>query len=316
MSIGVRPVSTKMSIQRSFPAEMSGKLGLCSVLSLVLLGCSAKSSKNPSVSSERVGKPSTAAIDPTKLVNPKPDAEKNPQLSSNRGAMLSVRGSNYAAVSDLTHRGAEPLELALRLPEGDTWRDAKIGRAVVRQPDGSQVSLASEKEMDALRRSAQGEALVLSPLQPGTSMIIVSAGSGDGQGGQDAMAGNHRFSKIIVRQADANGVVPKIQAGVMQKTGQPLEIRPTTLPMALKIGDEMAIKVYEAQSHRADAWVEVHHPSGELELINTAVNGTGHFIVKGAGMHHLVFNTTFEERPASAELTFSVPASGSRGDAQ
>lgn len=231
-------------------------------------------------------------------------------------ATLTLQRVNSPASTGLTHRSQAGLELALSLPEGDSWNSAKIGRAVIRQPDGSQVTLASEAAFRALRDSSQAQPLAIGPLMPGTSLIILSAGTGEGGRGQDDMAGNHRFSKIIVQQSDARGLVPAKQSGVMQKTGQPLEIRPMILPMGLKMGDEMSIKLYEDQSHRGDAQVEVHHPDGDVELIKTAGNGVAHFEVRSPGLHHLRYETELGEEEASAELTFSVPTPQAQGASQ
>lgn len=265
------------------------------LLGLAVLGCNAKPPEDP---------PSTAQVIPA------------PQQlrKAKSGATLSLQRASTHANSDLMQRGSEALELALQLPEGDSWNSARIGRAVLRQPDGSQIALASDAAFEALRNRQDTKPLALPTLMPGTSMIIVSAGTGHGKRGRDDMAGNHRFSKIIVQQADAQGVIPKRQAGVMQKTGQPIEIRPINLPMALELGDEMSIKVYEDQSHKGNAEVEVHHPDGEIEVLHTAANGVAHFEVRRVGVHYLRYETELGEELASAELTFSVPPSASKGN--
>lgn len=234
-----------------------------------------------------------------------------PLLSSSAAATLSLRLAKNHAPAGLWRYEQQSLELSLQLPEGDSWNMARIGRAVIRQPDGSQLNLLAPAKIKALRDDLQkAKPLSIPPLLPGTSMLIVSTGSGDGQRGRDDMANNHRFSKIIVQQANAQGQIPPDHGDIMQKTGQALEIRPLRIPGALAVGDQMSFKVYEDQSHRGHATVEVHHPDGEVQLIKTAANGVANFDVRAAGMHHLRFNTTLGEREASAELTFSTPSQG------
>lgn len=236
----------------------------------------------------------------------------SPLLSSSAGASLSLQLAQSQTPAGLSRYQQQALELSLQLPEGDSWNSARIGRAVIRQPDGSQLNLLAAEKIEALRDVQSEQALAIPALLPGTSMLIVSAGSSDGQRGQDNMANNHRFSKIIVQQADTHGRIPPDHGDIMQKTGQPLEIRPLRIPSALRAGDEMSIKVYEDQSHRAQATVEVHHPDGEVQLIKTGSNGVAHFDVRVAGMHHLRYNTTLGEREASAELSFSTRIQGAK----
>lgn len=238
-----------------------------------------------------------------------PPARTLPQVhrTSNTPSVLTLREASSQRPTDLRHRNNQALELDLRLPEGDSWSGARIGRAVLRQPDGSQISLASPSTLAALRNKGGEDALTLPALQPGTSMIILSAGTGAGERGRDDMAGNHRFAKIIVQQARRDGTIPPAQAGVMQKTGQPLEIRPVRLPMALKVGEEMAFKLYEHQSHRGGAQVQVHHPDAQIQTLTTGPNGMAYFNVRAPGIHHLRYESTVGDQPASAELTFTIP---------
>lgn len=259
------------------------------------LGCS------PSPSAKKGATPAPVAKD---------SAAKPALVAAYRGpsvpTTLSLQSAQGSLRSGLNVRSDASLELALALPSGDSWNRARVGRAVLRQPDGSQVELGGQGELESLRSQAKAAPLAMPELMPGTSMIIVSAGPGDAGPGRDDMAGNRHFSKLIVSKADASGKIPKVQAGVMQKTGQPLEIRPVTLPMALRLGDEMSVKVYENQSHRGNAEIEIHHPDGEIEVLHTQANGMAHFEVRRVGVHHIVFNTQMEQEPASAQLTFEV----------
>lgn len=223
-------------------------------------------------------------------------------------SLLTLKGAGQETRSGLRVAADAPLELSLRLPSGDSWNRARIGRAVLRQPDGSQIELGADAGLARLRSNPQVAPLPLPDLLPGTSMIIVSAGAGDAGPGRDDMAGNRHFSKLIVSKADASGQIPQAQSGVMQKTGQRLEIRPVSLPMALRVGDQMAVKVYENQSHRGHAELEVHHPDAEVEVLYTESNGMSYFEVRRLGVHHLVFHTEIDNAPASAQLTFEVSA--------
>lgn len=227
-------------------------------------------------------------------------------------ALLTLKGAGQETRSGLRVAADAPLELSLRLPSGDSWNRARIGRAVLRQPDGSQIELGSDPVFARLRSSSEAAPLPLPDLIPGTSMIVVSAGAGDAGPGRDDMAGNRHFSKLIVSKADANGKVPRAQSGVMQKTGQRLEIRPVSLPMALQVGDQMAVKVYENQSHRGNAELEIHHPDEEVEVLHTEANGMAYFEVRRLGVHHLVFHTEIDSAPASAQLTFEVSAGATK----
>lgn len=285
-------------IQKIGGAGRLGSGGVMLFLSGVLgLGCSQSpsaptASKPAPIAKQELAQPALVA------------AYRGPK----RPSMLTLQDHQYGARSGLEVRANAALDLALSLPSGDSWNRARVGRAVLRQPDGSQVKLGSAKLLSTLRANSEAAPLPLPELMPGTSMIIVSAGPGDAGPGRDDMAGNLHFSKLIVSKADASGKIPKAQSGVMQKTGQPLEIRPVSLPMALRIGDEMAVKVYENQSHRGNAELEVHHPDGELEVLHTQGNGMAYFEVRRTGVHHLVFHTEIDEAPASAQLTFEVSA--------
>lgn len=283
-------------IQKIGGAATLGARGLMLSLSALMgVGCS------PNPSAKKAAKPAAAAQKERAKAGPVA-AYRGPSTAS----ILTLQSRQYGTRSGLEIRSDASLDLALNLPSGDSWNRARIGRAVLRQPDGSQVELGSPEQLSALRSSSEKAPLSLPALMPGTSMIIVSAGEGDGGRGRDDMAGNRHFSKLIVSKADASGTIPKAQSGVMQKTGQPLEIRPVSLPMALKVGDQMAVKVYENQSHRGNAELEVHHPDGELEVLHTQANGMAYFETRRAGVHHLVFHTEIDQEPASAQLTFEL----------
>lgn len=281
----------------SFGCRSGGVLAV--LLTCLGLGCTPSSSSGPSGKKD----PKPAPIANANAVKP---ARVATYRGSGLQTTLAVQGRQDGQRSGLNLRSDAALSLSLQLPSGDSWNRARVGRAVLRQPDGSQVELGSAQELAALRAQAQAAPLSLPELMPGTSMIIVSAGAGDSGPGRDDMAGNRHFSKLILSKADASGKIPKVQAGVMQKTGQPLEIRPVTLPMALRIGDEMSVKVYENQSHRGNAEIEIHHPDAEIEVLHTQPNGMAHFEVRKNGVHHIVFNTQMEQEPASAQLTFEV----------
>lgn len=271
---------------RSAVLILSGLLGV---------GCSSKTPPQGSDKAESKVKASAPAPVPVAMY-------RGPKTK----ALLTLKGAGQDLRSGLNVRANAPLELSLTLPSGDSWNRARIGRAVLRQPDGSQIELGSQGLLAKLRSRSQVAPLPLPDLMPGTSMIIVSAGAGDAGPGRDDMAGNRHFSKLIVSKADASGKVPLAQSGVMQKTGQLLEIRPVSLPMALRVGDEMAVKVYENQSHRGNAELEIHHPDGEVEVLHTKPNGMAYFEVRETGVHHIAFHTEMEQEPASAQLTFEV----------
>lgn len=233
-----------------------------------------------------------------------------PQRASNPPPILRLQDNEQRGLAGLRHRGQAPLAMELRMPGGEDWQSANIGRAVVRQPDGSQMQIADESAWEALRAAPRGTPLRLRAAMPGVSMLIVSAGPSGQARGRWAMRNNRYFTKVIFSQLDHRGEVPGPDPGILQKTGQPLEIRPVISPLGLDLSQEsqqMAVKIYDDQKSKAFAEVEVFAPSGEAQRIRAEKDGTAYFEVREPGVYRLRYESQIEWEPAAAELIFAVP---------
>lgn len=198
-------------------------------------------------------------------------------------------------------RVGEEIKLAVTTAGGQKLSQAHLGQFVVRLPDGSQRKV---------ERGTSGDpSYTLN--QPGAAMFITSVGDSPDGVARDTIEGITQYSKVIVSvDAPARELPQFIDAGLTDKTGQWLELRPMVNPIGLAPRAMLPIKLYAFGKSQPHQMIDAVGPRGQVITEYTNHAGLAHFYLPESGDWTFRWAAHHKSRDYAVELAFSTRALG------
>ena len=188
-------------------------------------------------------------------------------------AEAALAGEPAIVPSTLRPTAGQPMSLELNLPKTDrggevTWANANLGQFFVRTGERQQSLLPLNVGPDEKRAPLQLDS-------PGPAMLCVGVGPPEARGQSDSWQRTTHCTKIVlnVQPKEPNTSPPAATAvGVTGKTGQKIEIQPLMDPSALKVGDDLAVRVHYEGSKVKDAKLTATITPGDVRAAGEVVD--------------------------------------------
>jgi hypothetical protein len=205
----------------------------------------------------------------------------------------------------LTAQVGQPYLMSLKLPNGESWTTANIGRLIVRT-FGKQQTIPPTPV-------AGTRDVAHTFTEPGYAMIVLSAGAGSEKGRSDAWQRTTYCAKLVVK-VESNGGAPPTDKpqverdpGLMSKVGQKIEIRPYISPATLLAGDDLPVRAYFDNEKQVGGVIKAIAPDGSIEEQTTNNAGYANFTITQAGRWLIRYEKEAEGMKYVADLIFEVP---------
>jgi len=213
--------------------------------------------------------------------------------------------------SSLTAVAGEPIRLTLKLPTGESWADAHIGRAVIR----------THGRQDQINTKPVGDAdyVEVTVPKPGLALIIVDVGPASQKARKDAWPRTTHCTKLVVRVAPKEGG-PKpswrtSNPGITAKAGNELEVLPYIDPSTLRPGDDLPVRVYYEGAKQPGETVTAYGPKGaKVTAVSDSVGIATLMDIPTAGRWVVRYEKTRNGMDYVADLVFDLAAPKATAD--
>lgn len=192
----------------------------------------------------------------------------------------------------------QPLELTLRLPNGESWSAVNVGRFIVRE-QGVQRSI--EPPIAATR-----DTMSLAFDKAGYALVALDVGPSSEKDQRDSWRRTTHCTKLFVRITGEGEKSAGQNPGLTAKVGSRIELLPLMDPTQLAPGADLPVRAYFDGDKAVGGEVTALAPDGTSSAATTDSVGATHFKIDRAGRWTIRFAHMLEGTPYVAELVFDV----------
>ncbi|MCC7291955.1 MAG: DUF4198 domain-containing protein [Phycisphaerales bacterium] len=192
----------------------------------------------------------------------------------------------------------QPLELTLRLPNGESWSAVNVGRFIVRE-QGLQRSV--EPPIAATR-----DTLSLSFDKAGYALVALDVGPASEKDRRDSWRRTTHCTKLFVHITGEGEKNSGQNPGLTAKVGSRIELLPLMDPTQLAPGADLPVRAYFDGDKVVGGEVTALAPDGTSSTVVTDSVGATHFRMGSAGRWTIRFTHVSEGETYVAEMLFDV----------
>ncbi len=192
----------------------------------------------------------------------------------------------------------QPLELTLRLPNGESWSAVNVGRFIVRE-QGLQRSI--EPPIAATRDTTS-----LTFDKAGYALVALDVGPSSENDRRDSWRRTTHCTKLFVRITGEGEKSAGRNPGLTAKVGSRIELLPLMDPTQLAPGADLPVRAYFDGDKAAGLEVTALAPDGTSFTAATDSVGATHFRLDRAGRWTIRFTHVSEGTTYVAEMLFDV----------
>ena len=196
---------------------------------------------------------------------------------------------------------AKELLVSLRIPSGQDFSQANVGRVVLRTAKASQHSIYPSS-------GATPTELRFTPTVPGPALLMTCAGDSTDQVGKRSVENNRYCSKIIfsVDGSTDYALERRSHAIVTAKVGGAVELLPLESPLLKHAGDTMWLRAYLLNDIQRGRNIDVFGPQGEYASYQTNNGGNAQIQLSSSGTWTVRYEAQHHGETYIAELSFFV----------
>lgn len=192
----------------------------------------------------------------------------------------------------------QPLELTLRLPNGESWSAVNVGRFIVREQ-------GLQRSIDA-PIAATRDTMSLTFDQPGYALVALDVGPSSEKDRRDSWRRTTHCTKLFVRITGEGEKNAGRNPGLTAKVGSRIELLPLMDPTQLAPGADLPVRAYFDGDKVVGGEVTAFAPDGTSSTARTDSVGATHFKLESAGRWTIRFTHVSDGVTYVAEMLFDV----------